>query len=370
LVWVLYISGCFIVIYAIAFLVVSWGFHKQLKHNKLIGCESKLSVVIAVRNEEENIEKCINSLLLQDYAINDFEIIVVDDHSSDKTVEIVEIFCKKNNNIRLLKLVDKYAKKEAIKLGVESAKYTIIATTDADCLLPLNWLNIISSQLESKASMLLGPIKFKEQKGFLNAFQQLDLFAMQGLTFGLLNYQKPIINNGANLSFLKEDFLNSFSKINQKNPSGDDVFLLEQLKLKSKNIVGFLHQKFIVETNPEETLLGFFNQRIRWASKSKYYRDNWLMFFSFLVLSINLLTIFIYFHLVLIDENRGVYIILLLTKWLIDFILLFLVSSFFDKRRKMIYFLLVQLVYPFYIFFVGFMSFFMKFNWKGRVYNG
>jgi cellulose synthase/poly-beta-1,6-N-acetylglucosamine synthase-like glycosyltransferase len=92
LVWVLYISGCFIVVYAIAFLVVSWGFHKQLKHIKLIGCESKLSVVIAVRNEEENIEKCINSLLLQDYAINDFEIIVVDDHSSDRTVEIVELF--------------------------------------------------------------------------------------------------------------------------------------------------------------------------------------------------------------------------------------------------------------------------------------
>jgi len=370
LIYFLYISIGFIIVYSVVFLVVSWGFHKQLKYTKLIGNGTKISVVIAVRNEEANIENCINSLLQQKIAVNDFEIIVVDDHSSDSTIEIVEEYCKRNHHIRLLKLVDKHAKKEAIKLGVENAKYSIIATTDADCVLPENWLKIISSQFESDASMLIGPIEFKEQNGFLNVFQQLDMFAMQGLTFGLLNYKKPVLNNGANLSFLKQNFLNSFSKINQKNPSGDDVFLLEQLKLKGENVVGFLRHDFIVKTKSENTFREFFNQRIRWASKSKYYKDKWLVFFSFLVLTVNLISIFIYFHLVLIDENRGVYIILLITKWLIDFILLFLVSSFFDKRRKMTYFVLVQFVYPFYILAVVFLSFFIKFNWKGRVYNG
>jgi biofilm PGA synthesis N-glycosyltransferase PgaC len=370
LIYFLYISIGVIIVYSILFLVVSWGFHKQLKHNKLIDNSSKISVVIAVRNEEKNIKNCIDSLLQQNFSINDFEIIVVDDHSLDSTIKIVEEYSKKNHHIRLLKLSDKHAKKEAIKLGVENAKYSIIATTDADCVLPENWLKIISSQFEGDVSMLIGPIEFKEHNGFLNAFQQLDMFAMQGLTFGLLNYKKPILNNGANLSFLKQDFLNCFSKINQKNPSGDDVFLLEELKIKNKKIIDFLHHEFIVQTNSENTFREFFNQRIRWASKSKYYKDNWLVFFSFLVLTVNLISIFIYFHLVLIDENRGVYIILLLTKWLIDFILLFLVSSFFDKRRKMTYFVPVQLVYPFYILAVGFLSFFIKFNWKGRVYNG
>lgn len=370
MIYIVYIFIVFIVVYALAFSIVSWGFYKKNKKNKIIENDTKISVVIAVRNEEENIKNCINSLLQQNFAISDFEIIVVDDHSLDSTIEIVEKYCGKNHHIRLLKLVDKYAKKEAIKLGVENAKYPIIATTDADCVLPENWLKIISSQFEGDVSMLIGPIEFKEQNGFLNAFQQLDMFAMQGLTFGLLNYKKPILNNGANLSFQKQIFLNSFSKINQENPSGDDLFLLEQLKLKGENVIGFLHQKFIVETKSEETIFGFFNQRIRWASKSKYYKDNWLVFFSFLVLVVNLISIFIYFHLVLIDENRGVYIILLLTKWLIDFILLFLVSSFFEKRRKMTYFVPVQLVYPFYILAVGFLSFFIKFNWKGRVYNG
>lgn len=366
----LYIPIILTIVYAVSFLTVSWGFYKQTKNDTIIENDAKISVVIAVRNEESNIEKCIVSLLKQNYAVTDFELIIVDDHSTDRTIEIVEEYCKRNQQIRLLKLSDKNAKKEAIKLGVESAKYSIIATTDADCTLPPNWLKIISSKFKGDASMLLGPIEFNEQNGFLNVFQHLDMFAMQGLTFGLLNYKKPVLNNGANLAFLKQDFLNSFSTINNKTPSGDDVFLLEELKIKNKKIVGFLHNEFIVNTKSENTFREFFNQRIRWASKSKYYKNNLLVFFSFLVLTINLISIFIYFHLVLIDKNRGIYIILILTKWLIDFILLFLVSSFFDKRRKMTYFVPVQLVYPFYILVVGFLSFFIKFNWKGRVYNG
>lgn len=332
--------------------------------------ELKISIVIAVRNEELTIEKCVDSLLNQNYNQNCFEIIVVDDHSTDHTLDVLKRLTEKFKNVSFYQLTNTFSKKEAIRYGVNYAINDVIATTDADCMLPKNWLNYIANKFNDETSFLFGSVELEDKTSFLNKFQQLDFFAMQGLTFGTSYYNQPLICNAANMSFKKENYIILNDKIENKTPSGDDVFLLHQFKQNKQIISALLNKNFIVQTKAEEKFKDFINQRVRWASKSKLYKDNLLLFFNYLVFFTNLSVLFIYYHIIFIEQNRGVYIILLLSKWVIDFILLFLIASFFNKRKMMKYFIPTQLLYPFYIIGVGIISQFVKFTWKGRTYNG
>jgi len=330
---------------------------------------SKISIIIPVRNEEKNILACLQSLQNQNYDNGNFEVIVVNDHSTDITEQLVNSFIEESNlTIRIVSLTDRTSKKEALKLGIEMAQFNIIATTDADCILPKDWLNNISSQFKSDADMLLGPVMFKRRKGFLSAFQTLDMLAIQGMEFGALGFKQPILNNAANLSYSKKAYnkVKGFDSFN--TPSGDDIFLLERFKSNHQKIKGLLSHNFVVETEPETKLSDFLNQRLRWSSKSKYYSDKLLLFFSGLVLIQNILLLFIYLGILLVEKETLSFVILLFTKWLIDFILLFLVASFFKRRNAMFYFIPVQLVYPIYILIVWIASITMKFEWKGRKY--
>ena len=364
---VLIIGGVFVT-YFIAFAWVSIGFYKNAKKIPSEEKEQrKISVLIPARNEEVYITTCLTSLINQDYNPENFEIIVVNDHSTDNTEQLVnELVLKTNISITVLNLSKTYSKKEALKFGVEKSKYPIIATTDADCILPKTWLRKISNNIEGETSMLLGPVMFFKDVGFLNAFQLLDFSAIQGLTYGGAYYKHTILNNSANLAYLKKDLelVNGYD--NYDTPSGDDVFLLEKFNKQKLSISSLLDKNFIVNTVSEKSWESFFNQRIRWASKSKFYTNKILLFFSGLILITNILVLLSYFLLLFDEELRVITIILLLSKWLIDFILLFLVTAFFEKRGVLIYFIPVQLVYPIYVVLIGLASRVYHFEWKGR----
>ena len=364
----------FIGVFTIYFFALSWiviGFFKHSKKRSNIYVqEQKISVILPVRNEEEHIVECLESLINQDYDAENFEIIVVNDHSEDKTLELInQLVSKTNISISVITLKDDFSKKSALKRGVKNSKHPLIASTDGDCILPVTWLRNITINLTEKGSMLIGPVMFFKQTGFLNAFQLLDFSAIQGVTFGSSFYQKPILNNAANLAYLKVDLEKVNGYDNFSTPSGDDVFLLEKFSGHELSISSLLNQKFIVKTAPSKSWKSFFHQRIRWASKSGFYTNKLLLFFSGLILITNIFTLFIYFFMFFIEELRIIAVILLLSKWLIDFILLFLVSSFFKQRGVLKYFIPVQLVYPIYILLIGLASKFYKFEWKGRKVN-
>lgn len=369
----LYILTAIILAYVFSFVFITIGFYKQMHQDKLLITKSeelKISVVIAVRNEELTIEKCVESIFNQENNRDFFEIIIVDDHSTDNTIEVLLKLTEKYKNVNFYQLSNTYSKKEAVKFGVSLANNKIIATTDSDCILPLNWLKLITNKFNPTTTFLFGPVVLDDKPTFLNKFQQLDFFAMQGSTFGTSFFNQPILCNAANMAFKKDEYINFNDNNGNKTPSGDDVFLLHQFKKNKQIIIAFLNKNFIVQTKAEENFIGFINQRVRWASKSKFYAANLLVFLSYLVFFTNVAILFIYYRIIFVEQNRGVYIILLLSKWVIDFILLFLVTSFFDKRKLMKYFLPTQFLYPFYIIGVGFISQFIKFTWKGRTYNG
>jgi len=372
----IYILSIFVLITAIyicslVYIIIGFIRLRSSKNKEVLNNESyNISVIIPVRNEEENIRACLESLKNQNYKRSNFELIIINDHSTDDTVRIVNNFIKENDlNIHLFPLSDVSSKKEALKYGIEKSNYEIIATTDADCRLPINWLQHISKQFKGETKMLLGPVIFNQSNGFLSSFQTLDMLAIQGMEFGVANFRNPILNNAANLSYSKESYLNVDGFDGFDTPSGDDIFLLEKFKANNKKITGLLNRDFIVETESELSIKKFLNQRLRWTSKTKYYSDKMLIFFSSIVLIQNVLMGFIYLGISLVEKYAVILIILLFCKWLIDFILLLLVASFFKRKRALFYFIPVQIVYPIYIILIWIASMTLSFEWKGRKFN-
>lgn len=356
------------VLYCCSILWVSVGFYREQKNEKQQKNDVAISVIIPVRNEEKRILNCLKSLNNQDYNKSKYELIIVNDHSSDESVNVIKAYLDSVTfSCEIYNLSDKTSKKEALKLGVKKANYSIIATTDADCELPKNWLGNIANNI-SKTDMLLGPVMFKKAKGFLNKFQLLDMMAMQGIEFGTLYFGFPTLNNAANLAYQKEALTQVKGFDEHKTPSGDDVFLLERFIQNNKKVKGFLNKKHIVETESEKGLINFLNQRLRWASKTKFYKNKMLIYFSTIILFQNTIMLFIYLALPFVENYLNILVILLSSKWLIDFILLFLVASFFEKRSVLFYFIPVQLIYPMYLLVVWLASLTTSYSWKERKY--
>lgn len=363
--------------YFLSMVYIAIGWIKQLKKasfKQADNLQNKISVVIAFRNESDNIIACLAALEKQLYNNNLFEVILINDHSEDNSVEKIEEYQTKSKlSIQLLHLSSEHGKKEALKLGIENANYPIIASTDADCEIPKNWLSYINQSFsDNETAMLLGPVSFNEQTTgniFFDSFQELDFLAMQALTFGALGNKLPILNNGANIAYKKTVFeqVNGFDK--HKTPSGDDVFLLEKFVAQQQLIKGILNQDFIVKTTKPSTLSDFIQQRLRWASKAKKYRNSNLIYFSSIIYLASLIQLLIYAEILFVENFGFIGIFLLTSKWLIDFILLYLASNFFNKKKHLVLFVFVVFIYPVYIVSIGLLALITNFKWKGRKYH-
>src|SRR5258705_5331742 len=272
----LYITIGFLVVYSILILFYRAGW-QELKPFSQPGLPPsiEISVIIAARNEEENIGKLLTSLEKQTYPRHLFEVIVVDDHSTDKTATIVNSF----SFAKLIKLqldnINSY-KKKAIETGIVAASGDLIVTTDADCIVKESWLRTIAAfNAATNAIFIAAPVMMEYRSNLLQTFQTLDFLVLQGITAA--SVQKRIHNmcNGANLAYERKVFfeVNGFSGIDHI-ASGDDMLLLHKIAKKYPDRVHYLKSMgAIVSTKPMPSWSSFFNQRIRWASKALYYND-------------------------------------------------------------------------------------------------
>jgi cellulose synthase/poly-beta-1,6-N-acetylglucosamine synthase-like glycosyltransferase len=328
----------------------------------------KISVVIAARNEEENIGALLLSLQNQTYPSHLFEVIVVDDHSSDNTAAIVNQF----SFVKLVQLqfdnINSY-KKKAIETGVAAATGDLIVTTDADCIVPHNWLKTIAAFKENtNALFIAAPVSMTCNTSPLQIFQALDFMVLQGITTA--SVQKKIHNmcNGANLAYERKVFLevNGFAGIDQI-ASGDDMLLMQKIADKHPGRTAYLLSKdAIVTTHAEKTWKFFFNQRIRWASKATTYNDIKIFSALFLVYFFNcaLLALFItgFWQPILWLWFAA----LLFAKILVESFFLLPVARFYSKEKLMTLFPFFQPLHILYTVIAGFLGVFGDFQWKGR----
>jgi cellulose synthase/poly-beta-1,6-N-acetylglucosamine synthase-like glycosyltransferase len=333
--------------------------------------QSIISVVVAARNEEIHILNLLEDLLLQDYPAELLEIIVVDDHSMDNTSRIVREFIQKHKIPRsiLLKNSDDKSsgKKAALDFGINHSTGEIIITTDADCRVGPGWVSSLTAGFrDEKIKMAFGPVAYITGNNLSDKFQSLEFLGLVASGAGAAMAGHPFLCNGANLAYRKSAFqqVKGF-RGNEGFISGDDVFLLHKMKKEfgRKSVIFNDDEKSIVKTYPAPGLRKFISQRVRWASKSKGYKDGLSILTAIVVFSYSftILSSFItgFFNPFFFLAFGG----LLLIKMIADFPLMMGITGFTGQRGLMRWYLPFQVVYPAYIVIAGLGSFLGRKRW-------
>ena len=346
--------------------VIGWTHLPYFQTGK-INNYPKVSVIIPMRNEAANIESLLNCLKNQIYPENFLEIILVDDHSSDNTLELINKFYLPNTEI--VNLSNQFnGKKAAVKTGIEASNGDLIILTDADCIMNSEWIACyVSYYQQYNPVLMLGPVCAIPGNSPFAKMQALEMFSLLGSTAGAAGVFRHIMCNGANLSFPKYLYPEIKHIYNSSTSSGDDIFVLQELKKKYRQKIHFVKSRdLIVYTKISSTILSFFNQRKRWVSKAPLYNDIDIITTAFFVLLINI-SLLGTFILGLISYDIAPFLYLLLIKSLADYLILNKVTTFFREKSLMLWFPIVQSIYFVYVSFTVLITIFVPGSWKNRV---
>lgn len=337
-----------------------------------------ISVVIAARNEEDHIPALLDALNRQRYPQSLYEVIVVNDHSTDNTWSILQQNAYPELRLRPLNLAAyvteesnlRSFKKKAIETGICEAQGSLIVITDADCRPGDQWLQSIACFYEATgAKFIAAPVKIESGRSLLGIFQSLDFITLQGITGASVFRRFHSMCNGANLAYEKKAFeeVNGFEGID-KLPSGDDMLLMHKIYKKYPDRVFYLKApEAIVATAPAASWKAFFNQRIRWASKADSYDDKRIFWVLLLVYLVNVC--FLVGVIAACWNNLWLFfsLLLLLAKVLIEFPFVHASAIFFGQSSLMKYFPFLQPLHILYTIIAGWLGKFGKYEWKGRV---
>lgn len=330
--------------------------------------DTTVTIIIPVRNEEGSIGRLLKSLQQQSYPAHLTQIIVIDDNSTDSTCDIVNSF----TGVELIHLngeVSASHKKRAIEAGLKVARGEWIVTTDGDCVMGPEWLQqVVAFQRKNNCCYVAAPVCMISDGSFLQQFQQMDFAVLQGVTAVSVHRRLHAMSNGANQAYRRDAFdaVNGFAKID-RIASGDDMLLLQKINKRFPRKVGWLHSKdAIVHTEPAKSWPAFFQQRIRWASKSRHYTEGKIFFVMAIVYLVNLCFPFLLIAGIWDGRHLMYAGVFWLLKTLVEWPFVGGVFRFFDLRFGFVSFFLFQPVHMMYTVISGFLGLFGKYEWKGR----
>jgi len=322
-----------------------------------------ISVVVACKNEDKTLRSLISAVAQQSY--QNFELIIVNDHSTDSTYNFAKNAQKTFQNLVLINAVG-HGKKNALKEGIQNAKADLIVTTDADCIPSFLWLESIASfQKRYDCDLIICPVGIHDNETIFSRVQALEFVSLVGVAAGSAGAGMPILCNGANLAFKKESWFKSSGNLHPEQQSGDDIFLLESMKKRGEKIRFLKSEVAFVKTKQAKSLLEFLKQRRRWASKSGSYSDLQLISVACLVFIICALQLtllaFSFDYLICAVLGSSLFVF----KYALDTYFLYRVRRFFQLDNIWIYALILSVLYPFYIVFVSVSSLLFKpKNWN------
>lgn len=337
---------------------------------------TRFSVIIPARNEESNIAGCLQSVMRQNYPLQLFEVIVVDDYSTDNTAGIVQELQMQYANLKLIQLekllhtkqLNSY-KKKAIEVAILQADGDFIVTTDADCIINKGWLQNYDAYIcKNKAVFVAAPVRFWDTGSFVSKFQCLDFMSLQGITAASVAAGFHSMCNGANLAYSKNIFeqVGGFKGIDNI-ASGDDMMLMHKIYKHDKKGVGFLFsQDAVVLTQPMPTWREFFNQRIRWASKADKFDDKRIIAVLAVVYLFNVSFIAVPLAAVWHNQLWSWWLVMILFKIVIELRFMWPVAKFFKERKLLRWFPVMQPLHIGYTVIAGWLGKFGSYKWKGR----
>jgi cellulose synthase/poly-beta-1,6-N-acetylglucosamine synthase-like glycosyltransferase len=393
LLFFIYFTALVFLLYALLLLYYRYGWSKtsgfHLTDQLQAASLPRISVIIPARNEAENLPALLKALVAQTYPAESFEIIVVDDHSTDGTASIVNKFKEQyghRNTIKLISLQDHLGgtsinsyKKKAIETAIGLCSGTLLVNTDADCTMGPQWLETIAHcYAAEQPEMIVMPVQISPAKKFIEIFQSLDFMTLQGITGAAVQQNLHSMCNGANLAYTRKSFeaVDGFRGVDHI-ASGDDMLLMHKIKKGFPGKIRYLRdERIIVQTKPVSNVSAFFQQRIRWASKSGQYEDRSLMpvlglvyLFNLLLLTLGIFSIFDGKSIMIAGYALSActaFLWLLLFKTIIELFFLWPVAGFFQQLPRLIWFPLLQPLHILYTVIAGFLGKAGRYQWKDR----
>jgi cellulose synthase/poly-beta-1,6-N-acetylglucosamine synthase-like glycosyltransferase len=327
---------------------------------------ASISIVIAARNEEARIIPCLKSLEKIEYPLDKYEVIFIDDSSSDRTAEIVGQFCQKHINWQLITIEKKceqlHGKKNALLQGITRSKGYIIFTTDADCMVPPNWLKGMINYFHAGVSMVMGYSPLEQGKGLLYRLLQFDnLFsAIAAAAPTKLGY--PFTSVGRNLAYRKDAYHNAGGFLALKNfRSGDDIHLTTRFRYLDTGRIDYCADpSTFVKTQLPSSLNEILHQQIRKNSKTFQLTISSIIFSLLIAVYYILLIVIPLFFPVWLK----IWFYLFIVKFLLEYINLVKAALIFKQKSILCYIPLMQLLYPVNITIFSLLGILQFYHWK------
>jgi poly-beta-1,6-N-acetyl-D-glucosamine synthase len=218
--------------------------------------------------------------------------------------------------------------------------------------------------------LIIGPLIYSEEKNLFEKMQSLEILSLVASSAGAAALGRPIMCNGANLAFTRDSYLQCISNLKTEIASGDDIFLMHEIKSRWPDSIRFIKSKDAAcFTWAESNFSKYLMQRKRWTSKSKFYNDSDIILVAGIVLLTNFCISLSFFMAFFKSQSFYLFFVLLCLKSIPDFILLHSFAKYFSKKKLLNYFLITQLIYPFYLVFMAIYGNLGKFEWKKRIYK-
>ncbi len=312
----------------------------------------KYSVLIACRNEEQNLPLLFNSLQKIDYPHDLFEIIIVDDASSDKSLSLIKAFCLHRSNCSYYHLPKKNkeykGKKAALKIAVEKARFDNFLFTDADCVVSSEWISHYNNFLSDKTGVVYGYVIEKNPQ-FIKSMLNLITAGIYSSTAGL---GIPFTASGGNMAVSKSAFLDvgGYEKI-KNHISGDDKLLINLIRNRKWKISFNIWND--IQTQPLKTKREQLNQIKR--RYGKFFMSPWF----FQIISIFIMLFYLYLPVaIILNSIINLYIYLAVSTFFY-LLLIMKLQLRFDIRV----FLCLPLI-PYLLIYYSILGIFIKWDWK------
>ena len=371
--FILIIIFVLLLIHYIIFLSVIYKGLLKLRPNTISQIPEELvSVIVPFRNESEIILKNLKSIESQDYPPAKYEVIYVNDFSTDDSVKILTKN-KNKDNIRIISVPENYSvnahKKRAVTYGIENSTGDIIVTTDADCIYDESWLCSLLQNFDKETAFVSGPVEFIDDEKFFSEIQKMEFAGLVLTGAGLIGSGNSTICNAANIAYRRKVF-NEVDGFNDHLDlsSGDDELLMQKIASDTKYKIKFsVDKKSVVRTSSNKSIGEFYHQRKRWASKGLFYNDKSLIFKLILIyffyiglIAQTFLSIFLSWYFILTLA------VSLLLKLFFEFRIMIKGKRLLFPRLSLKTFIGAEFFQIFYIIIAGFAGMFGNLQWKER----